>query len=284
MFQRFPNISGKAAKDLTEYISLFWSKDKTKNKILENCFGSAHTLDEAFWDDETIIENIPEFISKLLHWLEQRRINEDRPWTKQGRKLQLFNPDICKFLKYYENYCLDRLIIGDKHYLSGDDNLSYLLLQFAEEAVKNADNLKDLNDKIMGQAMPVESIKIEFNRASKKQLKNFGNFASRLHVSRKIDDASKVTLQITYNEKIISEKTGSKKAYESAFLHEIGHARIQLDWYLKEIAEGIDFIDSRPSHEYEAWVYCQAIQCLIKSLRSRITRLLRDEDKEWIVS
>lgn len=176
------------------------------------------------------------------------------------------------------------MIIGDEVFLLGHNKLSQSLKKFARETVKNPDNIQALNDKIKLMADPVDSIEIEADEASKKQLKKFGDFASRLYVYRKRDDTSKVTLLIAFNKAAIEKAKGSHKAYESAVLHEIGHVRVQLDWYLQQIAKGIHFIDAMPSHEFEAWIYAQTVQCLIKSLRSQVTRLLRDEDKEWVVA
>lgn len=97
MFNRFPKISEIAAKDVAEYISLFWTEGAARNQKLHDCFNSVFSFDNVFWNDSKIVDNVPEFISQLLHWLEQNRDKNKNLFSKQGRKFKLADPRITVF-------------------------------------------------------------------------------------------------------------------------------------------------------------------------------------------
>ena len=67
-------------------------------------------------------------------------------------------------------------------------------------------------------------------------------------------------------------------------LHELGHARVELSWYLDHVnaAQKTTFVCSHPLHEYEAWIYALTIRTLLVSIRSRITRFIENGDYEWL--
>jgi hypothetical protein len=94
-------------------------------------------------------------------------------------------------------------------------------------------------------------------------------------------------LHIMYGKDLIFEsnlKTGKAvERLEKIFLHELGHARLDLEFYLAELAkpQATQFIRSTPVHETHAWLYAHIIRAFISSTRSRLCRILQDCDNEW---
>ena len=109
-------------------------------------------------------------------------------------------------------------------------------------------------------------------------------FASWLIVFDHSDGALIGDLHILSNiDKIAAssvETDNQARRFEKAYLHELGHARTNLQHYLN--ASPVDgIVNSRPEHETHAWIYSSAIQAFISGARARICRLLRKGDNEW---
>ena len=80
----------------------------------------------------------------------------------------------------------------------------------------------------------------------------------------------------------LSHRAEFVSRFERVVLHELGHARIHIDWYLSQLANGIDMAESYPTHELEAWIYSLAIRTYVVSVKSWITRILSDQDDQWM--
>jgi hypothetical protein len=126
---------------------------------------------------------------------------------------------------------------------------------------------------------------------------------SFLYLSSPPSEGRKGVLHILYAPDKIFEKTRDKQGriacLEKIFLHEIGHARVNLtDWYKPKLDSkneknrkwhlgnpsefGPYAVSSPAEHEFMAWAYGFSARSCIKSFRSWITRLFKEIDEEWI--
>ncbi len=88
------------------------------------------------------------------------------------------------------------------------------------------------------------------------------------------------------DEAIIKNRTTREveRRYELITLHEIGHARLHLEWLHDEIINNQKLqVSALPYHEYEAWIYCYAVLGLVVGIRARISRLLGKSDGEGLI-
>lgn len=108
------------------------------------------------------------------------------------------------------------------------------------------------------------------------------------------------TIYIVFNKEVIKSVARNNEhahsCLEKVLLHELGHAVVNLPWYEKRLisrsATDDYFMGSAPRsmgkwigtpawHESEAWAYAFTVRGCIKSVRSWITRLVSEIDKEW---
>ena len=76
-----------------------------------------------------------------------------------------------------------------------------------------------------------------------------------------------------------------ERRYEMCLLHEVGHVRLHGDWIVStQKATGQGQVSALPAFETDAWLYAYTVLGYLGGLRSRISRLLREEDNEGILA
>jgi hypothetical protein len=218
------------------------------------------------------------FSEKLLNWLDDTRKARTVPWVSSGRSLKLPTTQkglkrLGAFLTHLEGW-INRLLstgaVRDKAQFSP----IFLGLKWME-----------FRNYIIQKNLLKGKWKIVFNSASKQDKTYLGDFVSWLVLFGK--SGGPRTLQIMYDAERISESTGEisipMSRLRKVFLHELGHARTELPYYVEcsRLTTGTAWIESIPLHEYEAWIYALIILSTLSSIRARVTRITKNGDLEW---
>lgn len=224
-----------------------------------------------------------EFVEKLLRWLEDTREEPRKPWEKNGDILKLSQDKnvrkIHSFLTYLKRWVNQLVAPGDLRsigygspFLPGHKFCNFI--QF------------------LGQQRLVKGIwDIHIHEIAPEDKKLLRGFVSWLVLVK-----SQPVLYIIYDrEKILSHSNLSvgnggnvsivcRLRNRRIILHELGHARTELSWYLSHVnaAQDTTLLRSHPIHEYKAWTYALTIRALLVCIRSRITRFMDEGDPEWL--
>jgi len=272
MFKDFAFFSTKfeyAHSDLCA----FFSEHFYPENIWKEAEHEAQKIDATFPQSN----NAHNFISEILPWLEERKRSTVpiSPWEVTQGNLVITNTAILMFLNDLKSIWLTRLLMPgpyvDIHqprfYPDGGRTFKYFCKFVGEERIT-----------------PGVRWRVILRKKSKERLKNF---VSWLVVSPSVGTLKKPNcLIIVIDMEKIQQKLSHRAEFVSRFervvLHELGHARIHIDWYLKQLANGIDMAESHPTHELEAWIYSLAIRTYVVSVKSWITRILSDQDDQWM--
>jgi len=208
-----------------------------------------------------------DFIGPFLTWLEKRNVSGLAPWVRENNKLRIPEESPCRWFLDLFCYILEDLIEpGHSDKAKSGRNITYRLRVFGNLIAKR--KLKNRNWILSFFKKPPNE--------------NLYGFASWLMVYPKTKE-----IYIMYDKDQISEPDlkGEEvvERLEKIFLHELGHARSDLRFYLGEIAkpQAPQFIRSTPVHETHAWLYSHVVRAFISSARARICRLIQDYDNEW---
>ena len=247
------SVAEKARDDITVFFNRdFLITPDDRSSLLNNL----RSIDEHTF---TYIYNemgALEFSWNILIWLEYTRNQLIYPWVVNNGKIGLSKKEvnIHSFLEHLEGW-INRLVLPGKH--TDGSQPSPLSLGY--------------------------EWKIVFYSADKDEKDFLGEFVSWL-----VTIKNQKTLHIIYDKERIFDSSSDNglciSRLRKVFLHELGHARIELLWYLKQIeaAIGTTWVRSLPIHEYEAWNYALTIRSLLVCIRSRLTRIRTDGDLEWL--
>lgn len=213
------------------------------------------------------------FSWNILVWLEYTRNQLIYPWVDNNGKIQLSKKEvnIQSFLKHLEGW-INRLVLPGVHPNSSQPSVLSLGRKWWEFR-------RFIGEKRLMQG----EWKVVFYSATNDDKDFLGEFVSWL-----VTIKNQRTLHIIYDKEKILESSSDKglciSRLRKVFLHELGHARTELLWYLKKVeaAIGTTWIKSLPMHEYEAWIYALTIRSLLVCIRSRVTRIAKDGDSEWL--
>ena len=206
------------------------------------------------------VSRISGFVGPFLEWLEQRKGPPPLPpWVRQDHKTVLDHKSFCgKFLRSLHSF------------LNG----------LSHPAGKNH-NGKQIGNQLrrFGTFIATQKLASTLLFYPKPITLKLHGFASWLIVGKSAD---KLIIYAVYDQELVRTSATHivVRRLEKIFLHEFGHARIHLDYYLKASAQkGV--IRSRPVDETRAWLYALAVRSYISSARSRISRLIGEYDNEW---
>lgn len=265
-------------------------------------------------------ENAGDFTKELVSWLGQTRRNspQNLPWGINGEEDVVLQCGYTRvFLSNFKCKILDKLCVP----VSTHEKAS--ILERFQEMIHNVE--MSILNKHLGDTSPELKRYCKFIAKNKLDFDGNGNpveWDLRIneipdrHAQRKLKKmisflfvslgdnkkGKKRTLHILYNKKAISQTDacdGGKNARkEKIFLHELGHARLNLkDWYIERIINSnltedtwllsafndgtLWGVISPSEHEFMAWSYAFSFRAYIKGIRSWLTRLYSDIDDEW---
>ena len=273
-FNEIQAINTDAHNDLWDFFLDLFDLPVFRGEI-ESAHKEAAKHDKAFGD--AIGAVFEDFTEPFLYWLEEREKDAKPPWeVREGDNLrQPMLPSDSKCRKFLLSLLdrLERLVEP-----SDEDGLkiakfgyrpSVLLEKFGQSTALNR----------LGCILSYNDCRLEWEK--------YTGFASWLIVfkdSENNDSGLKGDIHIVSNIDRIrgssSETDNQARRFEKVYLHELGHATTNLQYYFD--ASPVDgVVTSRPEHETRAWIYACAIQAYVSSARARISRLLRKGDNEW---
>jgi len=230
-----------------------------------NALSAAKKIDQNFPASNS--RSLSDFLEPFLDWLERRRVNRLRPWVYRNHQLELEGDSPCLwFLELF-------------HFILGD-------LIEPGHAQKGM-NGSHITDRLRASGILIAKRKL-INKPwtltfyPKPPNENLYGFASWLIVFCKGKE-----LHIMYDrDQIVESGLKTEKVVErleKTYLHELGHARSDLEFYLSELAKrpAVQLIRAAPIHETHAWLYAHTVRALLSSARSRVSRLLGEYDNEW---
>ncbi len=224
-----------------------------------------------------------EFVDNLIKWLEDTRKEPRYPWEERDGNLKLSQDEkvrkIHSFLTYLKRWVNQLVAPGDLRsigygtpFLPGHKFCNFTQFIGQKRLVK-------------------EKWYIHIHEANKDDKKLLKGFVSWLVLVK-----SQPVLYIIYDrEKLLSHSNLSvgnggngsivcRSRNRRIILHELGHARTELSWYLSHVnaAQDTTWLRSHPIHEYKAWTYAFTIKATLVCIRSRITRFIDEGDPEWL--
>jgi len=249
------HIMATAIGDLQDFLY----RDVMNSMVPFEAVQEANSIDPNFElnDDETIAS----FTTRLLDWLEERKVVLKAPWLAENGDTKL--EGCCrKYLDFLERWCvsISGSVIG-KPGIQPEIQIQRLL-RFATYVANNR--------------LSSGAWRFTFTAADPKLLLGY---ASLLVV-----DVANHNLFVCYDDKRFA-RTGKDIVVRSALkqkaiLHSLGLARTNLDWFLS-VPEITTRVIAPPRCEADACMYEYAIKALISSGRARIRYLLGMGDNEW---
>lgn len=229
------------------------------------------SLDAMYFDHEYEDRSSAEFVEGTLSWLEMRQKKGEEPWFREDAdNLVLRDDGIRAVLTHLETW-LSRLV------LAGNKGVPLEGVPFHLRG-----KWKLFNEFLSQEKLPASPWRIVVHTANENDKRILGSFVSWLGTTKK-----EKTLHILINQEAIQDSTSEEglqhTRLERVCLHEVGHARNQLMWYLEQrnAITQTTWAKSEPWHECEAWAYALILRSLVVAERSRVTRIMAGGDYEW---
>jgi hypothetical protein len=232
-----------------------------------DALSAVREIDQGFLASNVRLRRPRDFVEPFLDWLELRRSRRLAPWIDSGGQLQISGDSPCLwFLEFFHHTLGDMVQPGHEGKRMNGPHIS--------------GRLRDLGTLVAKRRLELKRWTLTFY--PKPPNESLRGYASWLIVYREGKE-----LHIMYDADLIAESDPPTdtvvERLEKIFLHELGHARCDLGFYLRELerAHVSQLIPADPVHETHAWLYTHAVRAFISSARARVCRLIHDRDDEW---
>lgn len=276
----FNKIVSTARKDIRDFFETDFNCDFDRT-VYVSFLDTLRQIDPTYFTHKFTTMGTLEFVDKLLRWLEDTREELRSPWTKKhGSNIELSQDanarKIRSFLIHLKGW-INRLVSPGDLKIARPSNPFF-----------TGQKLWGFKNFIGQQRLANGKWDISIQAAHGADKKLLRGFVSWLVLVK-----NEPVLYIIYDkEKILSHNDVSsvegwvvcRSRNRRIILHEVGHARSELPWYLDHVnsVQKTTWVCSYPIHEYEAWLYALTIRSLLVCIRSRITRFIEDGDTEWL--